>query len=167
MQRLKGAFDSLEEQARQRPNQPSPSPRPSVPRRAPAHSATSTSRASSLQRGPVPDKATESSGPDPDPSAFDPDLIAGRDELTAGAHAADAAVDRDGRSSAEKPSDRTAPVLDEIVEANGKDAAAPRPSIPDLPDDVQGKLRKLNRLETKYGGKLPPRIILFFVCSHM
>ncbi|KAI9669626.1 MAG: hypothetical protein M1831_007322 [Alyxoria varia] len=149
MQRLKGAFDSLEEQARQRPTQPSPSRQSGASRRA-VNQTNSPSRRRQRQNTENA-KPWDLSGPDPDPSAFDPDAENVVDDTSnkpgTSANASDSSktLGRRDESSEKQESEK-----EEKPDGTAEEADATPAEPLELPDDVKAKLRRLNKLEEKY-----------------
>ncbi|KAL8741876.1 MAG: hypothetical protein Q9190_005569 [Brigantiaea leucoxantha] len=152
-QRLKGAIDSriAEEQARQRSALNSTSA--SSPSRKPRPRAESP--AQPTQRSSVRDrKDGESLGKGPDPSEFDPEFVIGDVETPSRSGTPRSAQDRSENSMGKETTNDNG--QREAEDKNGQDATAdgdlpPTPS--ELPMDVRSKLRKLEKLESRYHGK--------------
>ena len=150
LQRLRGAFDSIaEEQARQRPQTQSPSGRP-----ARSSSARTASQPQRVQRNGNQSSATQQSSPaanpdaDPDPAKFDDtDEILNLFETEKSS-----TDDPELTSHGEVNVERQGNTFEVGIRARHDDAGtADTPT--DLSSDTKSKLRKLNRLETKYQGK--------------
>jgi chromosome segregation ATPase len=155
-QRLKGAIDNriAEEQARQRQQALSASPQRPTQRRRPLDQNDPGSRTSSRQR--QPGNAPSEKGPDP--SEFEPEFAIGDDESAA-----------PSRTSTPKPPSEQTTVTQEAaalkegdsIPKGGETAESrlaetnelpiPQVRTQELPNDVQVKLKKLDRLEAKYG----------------
>ncbi|KEF51636.1 uncharacterized protein A1O9_12271 [Exophiala aquamarina CBS 119918] len=174
--RLKGAIDSriAEEQARQRQAQlgAQQSTR-TPPRRRPQGQNTAPPRRPSRQR----EQANEntSTGKGPDPSEFEPEFAIGDDESSVPSRVAtpipevkekDRDHDHDGENDKENDKEKQpAPAAadetneqhtsqDATTEKRPSDASttlSPPSRSQDLPTDVRVKLRKLERMETRYG----------------
>ncbi|RVX67603.1 hypothetical protein B0A52_08132 [Exophiala mesophila] len=167
-QRLKGAIDSriAEEQARQRQAQSTTQPGARNParRRTPSQNANSDRRPS-RQRQPLP----STSGPlekGPDPSEFEPEFTVGDDDSAVPSRVAtpkpessdtkanDIGVEKGGQGN---PKAQNEAVQDPPGVASQGDKSseqstvhAPSPRSPELPTEVRVKLRKLERMESKY-----------------
>ena len=152
MQRLKGAIDSriAEEQARQRGSQESLS-------RSNSRTQRSSSRTVPLNRRTIRSEERESENgkpltKGPDPLEFEPEFIIDGDSTPSRSNTprpsqglgSDAAANG---APAEAPPEHNIKVSQE--EDGEKDAPA---SSAELPTDVRVKLRKLEKLESKYHG---------------
>lgn len=150
MQRIKGAIDSTiaEEKARQRLSQASP-------QRSVSNSKRNTSRATSpskkaprqgargRQDGDPPSKG-------PDPADFDPEFVIEDDDLSRSGTPRPP-VDRNGGAAAEKASEGGP--RESRLDNNEAAASTDEPrTSSDLPTDVRAKLRKLDKLESRYHG---------------
>ena len=156
---MKGAIDSriAEEQARQRASQSSPSRSSSDARRSLPRTASPAKRG--LRKG----QERNDGGPlqkGPDPSEFDADLAIDDESLPSGTGTPNPPAGSNGefeggQAAREKPA----------VMANGADEAEDwkppvqggkqddgQPAPPELPMDVRVKLRKLEKLESRYQG---------------
>lgn len=145
---MKGAIDSriAEEQARQRAPQSSPSRSSSDARRSLPRTA------SPAQRAPRKTQERNDGGPSQrgrDPSDFDPEIVIDDESLP-----------NYGESTASQTAGEKPAVI-----ANGSDEAEDskrsvqggsqdddQPAPPELPTDVRVKLRKLEKLESRYQG---------------
>lgn len=146
LQRLKGAIDSriAEEQARQRALQQSPS-------RSNAGTSRPSLRAGSPNKRAVRRKDDDSSLKGPDPSEFEPELVIGNEDVP-------------NRSRTPRPVQRkeAVTVANEIPgeepsasnseESDRTSAADSSLASQELSTDVRVKLRKLEKLESKYFG---------------
>ena len=156
-QRLKGAIDSriAEEQARQRLSQSSPSRSVSGARRPAGRDESPSKRPP--RTGPRGRKDGEPSGQSPDPSDFEPEFVVGDD-------------DGPSRSSTPRPTEskpadaeKTSPTeLPMNARRDGPEESVPSEKVEmkdstgvELPTDVRVKLRKLDKLESKYHGMSP------------
>jgi hypothetical protein len=148
-QRLKGAIDSkiAEEQARQRLSQGSPSRSNSSAKRPSSRAISPTKRAQGSrgrQDGEPPAKG-------PDPADFEPEFVIDDDGSsktgTPRSGTPRPAGDRNGTTTAGKSTQE-----DTTPEINETAADEPRLSS-DLPTDVLVKLRKLEKLESRYHGE--------------
>jgi hypothetical protein len=148
MQRLKGAIDSriAEEQARQRASQ-NPSSRSGSAVRRSSSIADSPSRRTSRARERRENIPT---GKGPDPAEFEPEFVVGDDDSVAG----------DGESRSGTPVPKTKnekgegeeePLADDAAEKK-PEIEVPRQST-ELPTEVRVKLRKLDKLESRYQGE--------------
>ncbi|EXJ84808.1 hypothetical protein A1O3_05481 [Capronia epimyces CBS 606.96] len=164
-QRLKGAIDSriAEEQARQRQAALSAQPARNNPRRRPQGPNEGSQRRPSRQR----DQTSASLDKGPDPSEFEPEFAIGDDESTVPSRAATPNPEirnreKEAGKEKEQPTGEDgqatgtlseATVDKKPSEANGDgagDGTGPlRP--PELPTEVRVKLRRLDRVEAKYG----------------
>ena len=145
-QRLKGAIDSriAEEQARQRAAVTSASPS----RSGSTAGRRSVSRNLSPSKRPKPSERAElSTGKGPDPSEFDSDFILGDDGARNGVPKGEVfGKDAEERKAVE-PSVNT---LDINMAPENGEAATPTEHGGEMSTEVRVKLRKLERLESKY-----------------
>ncbi len=157
LQRLKGAIDSriAEEQAKLQQSQPSPSNVDSDTRRA-------TSRTDSPNRRTAkpPPRARQDGDPGvkgPDPSSFEPNFVIEDGELSRSGTPApmDVGSVADGKDGQKIPGSEPAWEAQDEATTTG----SPRASH-DIPTDVRVKLRKLEKLETRYQGIPANRIYL-------
>ncbi|KAL8948171.1 MAG: hypothetical protein Q9222_005622 [Ikaeria aurantiellina] len=147
-QRLKGAIDSriAEEQARQRSTLISPPP--NAPRKSSSRTASPSKRAvrsnaSSRLNG-------ETSGKGPDPSDFEPDFAIDDSDIPSRS-----GTPRPVPTKPESPSKGTS---EESASGSGNGEEKPDKALPDgppgtsqdLPTDIRVKLRKLEKLESRY-----------------
>ncbi|KAL8825739.1 MAG: hypothetical protein Q9191_004227 [Dirinaria sp. TL-2023a] len=145
-QRLKGAIDSriAEEQARQRASQASPSRSLSSSRRPTPSDESPTKRP--VRAGARGRKDGESIKA-PDPADFEPEFVIGESETPSrsGTPRPVSEAEQKGLSepSTEASGEASAGRLQEKLGANGA-------TSPELPTDVRAKLRKLEKLESKY-----------------
>lgn len=150
-QRLKGAIDSriAEEQARQRAAQGSPSRSSSAGRRGGSRAVSPSKRqgrAREKRDGGQPGKS-------PDPSEFEPEFVIGDDDTASGAatplrepeKTEEAVSGEDGNEkplAAEEGETKPTPLED-----------SPMQTSTELPTEVRVKLRKLDKLESRYQGR--------------
>lgn len=151
-QRLKGAIDSriAEEQARQRLSQASPS-----------RSASNTGRSSSRNLSPSRKASRQAvrgrqDGDPPakglDPADFEPEFVIDDDEQSRSG-TPKPPTDRNGTNVAEKARPEAPNRGDNGQESGETTASAEEPSTSSyLPTDVRVKLRKLEKLESRYHG---------------
>ncbi|PVH98685.1 hypothetical protein DM02DRAFT_32892 [Periconia macrospinosa] len=146
-QRFKGAIDAriAEEQARQRASTQSPGSRSgSVPRRANSRTDSPSKRSGKPKEA---DGKAAPAGKGPDPSEFDPEFVIGEDD------------DQPSRTGTPRPKEKTestetASGGDKAQEEDGKPASnEEEPAAPEIPPEVQTRLRKLDKLEPKYTGQ--------------
>jgi chromosome segregation ATPase len=157
-QRLKGAIDTriAEEQARQRQAASSVATPRSQPRRRPqTQQDGSTLRVGSRQRTQEADPAEKS----PDPTEFEQAFSIGGDDSNLPSRVGTPRPDGQAQDPTAAFPDN-ASTADTLVENNSKGThetdtvATPQPRLPDLPQEIRVKLRKLERLESKYGDLL-------------
>jgi chromosome segregation ATPase len=145
-QRLKGAIDTriAEEQARQRQQAATVTPARPAQRRRPLNQNGAGSRTPSRQRDPAinADKG-------PDPADFEPDFAIGDDDSAVPSRVATPKPQPD-QPSGDKAKDDG----DNATSAHSNGSSEPTTTEPELPSDVQTKLKKLERLESKYGDLL-------------
>ena len=151
MQRLKGAIDSriAEEQARSRLSQSSPSRSNSNSRRTASRALSPTRRSS--QPGARGRQDGDPSAKELDPASFDPDLEIEGGELSR-SRTPGPTTDQNGSGTSIKGMHDSS--LREIGQeisskASMEDATG---ASSDLPTDVRVRLRKLEKLESKYHG---------------
>lgn len=148
-QRLKGAIDSriAEEQARQRLSQSSPSRSTSDARRPAARDESPANRpertgARGRKEGDPPRKTA-------DPAEFEPDFVVGDDDMPSRSSTPRPLEMKTQLSSTESPAD---PKLDAADSSTQEKMASRDSTAIELPTDVRVKLRKLDKLESKYHG---------------
>lgn len=149
--RLKGAIDSriAEEQARQKALQSSPSRSNSTVRRSSSRTVSPSKRQARTRDRSGKDIDAEKG---PDPSEFDRAFVVDDEESSSRVGTPGPGAERSGSAMIEGAGNDKAPVEDN-KESNGKvveDGDAPAP--PELPTDVRVKLRKLDKLESRYQG---------------
>lgn len=151
--RLKGAIDSriAEEQARQKALQSSPSRSNSSARRSSSRTVSPSKRqARAREREKRANDAAAEKGPDP--SEFEPEITLD-DEVSrsrVGTTGLSAEQEEDGPLSIAM---NDKPPVEERKEPNGKTEESDDASAPlQLPTDVQMRLRKLEKLESRYQG---------------
>jgi hypothetical protein len=152
MQRIRGAIDSkiAEEQARQRLSQGSPS-RPGSSSKRPASRAISPTKrvprqgARGRQDGDPPAKG-------PDPADFEPEFVIDEDDLSRSGTPRPPA-DRNGGATAERAPESGPREGGQETNEAAVSADEPRTSS-DLPTEIRVKLRKLDKLESRYHGLL-------------
>ena len=155
MQRLTGgaigAIDAriAKEQARQRSAQ-APTRSNSGSQRSGARNASPVIRAARVKQPESKDGEIPQRGPDP--KEFEPEFVIGDDELPSrsgtprpAGDGSQANITEDGEA---KNADTDAEKQQEVA-ADGQDLAT---KPPELPKDVQAKLRKLEKIESKYHG---------------
>lgn len=149
MKRIRGAIDAriAEEQAKSRPARP-----PTTPARSGSATRRSDSRTQSPSKRTAKGKDEDSSknapaGKGPDPSTFDPEFVVGEE---------DEQPSRVGTPQPKEKVPSTEPATDnglekqedeKATEADGKQDKAP-----EVPAEVQIRLRRLDKLEPKYTG---------------
>ncbi|KAL8656923.1 MAG: hypothetical protein Q9226_002429 [Calogaya cf. arnoldii] len=147
--RLKGAIDSriAEEQARQRSTLTSPPPS-NAPRK-PSSRAGSPAKRAPRQNAPSRQNG-EASGKGPDPSDFEPEFLVDDPDLPSRSTTPRPAPARSESSTKDN-------VQDTAKEAQNGESIAGKPPLDDstanpqeLPTDVRVKLRKLEKLESRY-----------------
>ena len=151
--RLKGAIDSriAEEQARQKALQSSPSRSNSSARRSTSRTVSPSKRQA---RAKEREKRTNDSAAQkgPDPSEFEPELFLDEEELTSRIESPGPGVERAGDATNAVTVNDTIPTA-EIKEPNGKMGEGREAPAPlELPTEVRVKLRKLDKLESRYQG---------------
>lgn len=148
IQRLKGAIDSriAEEQARQRLSQASPSRSDSKTGRSSSRNLSPSKKASRQAARGRQDGAPSTKGPDP--ADFEPESVI-EDLVQSRSGTPKPPTDCNGTSTAEKPHVRG----DSSQESGETSTSAEEPrTSSDLPTDVRVKLRKLEKLESRYHG---------------
>ncbi|KAL8790560.1 MAG: hypothetical protein Q9195_006304 [Heterodermia aff. obscurata] len=146
-QRIKGAIDSriAEEQARQRSSQASPS-RPTPGTRRPATRDESPSKrpertgARGRKDGDPPRKA-------PDPAEFEPEFVVGEDDMPSRSGTPRPAEPKRQTSSSESAPDSNPDAVNGVAQEK---PATKDSVVVEVPTDVRVKLRKLDKLESKY-----------------
>jgi hypothetical protein len=150
VQRIRGAIDAriAEEQARQKSSQQTtPSRSNSAPRRSTSRNLSPSKRPSRSKDG---DGKAAPAGKGPDPSEFDPEFVIGEED------------DQPSRASTPRPKEKAQPV-EPSTNINGDDKneneqpveAEEKPErVPEIPPEIQTRLRKLDKLEPKYAGGL-------------
>ena len=152
--RLKGAIDSriAEEQARQRALQTTPSRSNSTARKPPSRSSSPAVRAA--RRRPTDNGTGDPTAKGPDPKDFEPEFVIGDEELLSRKGTPQPQDGRNPDISEDGQTEKATSVDSAQVES--KDAAvqdeAPA-AVTELPKEVRVKLRKLERLESRYQGK--------------
>ncbi|KAI9820314.1 MAG: hypothetical protein M1827_005936 [Pycnora praestabilis] len=138
-QRLKGAIDSriAEEQARQKAVQP-PLSRSSSSARRSSSRTVSPSRRQGRARNREKGDSNGASKAQPDPSEFDPEFVIEDEDVTS--RAATPVLGKERSEGAEG---------DDVV-GKGKPLAEEPEASPELPTEVRAKLRKLEKLESRY-----------------
>ena len=160
VQRLKGAIDSriAEEQARQRVSQSSPSRSNSGARRPPSRSSSPAVRAAR-------NRQAESKGGDPaqkgpDPKEFEPDFVIDDEDLPSRSVTPRPGQTKNGEVKSVETTAEQAPAGDggqqPKEEKESGETSPATATAPELPTDVRVKLRKLEKLEARYQGKLRP-----------
>ena len=151
-QRLKGAIDSriAEEQARQRTQHDSPSRSNSRTQKSTARTVSSNRRAVRSEGRESKDGESPTKGPDP--SEFEPDFIVGSDS-TPSRSTTPRPLQGNGENATTNGTPAEAPPGSNDKETREEDAEKYTiAASPELPTDVRLKLRKLEKLESKYYG---------------
>ena len=153
-QRLKGAIDNriAEEQARQRQAAVSASSQRLPQRRRPHTQNGSGSRVSSRQR----EQGNGSNEKGPDPSEFEPEFAIGDDDSAVLTRISTPLPEAQSGEVAQPPEEQQEEEGAERKDADGKPqetngSPAPVHRTPELPTEVCVRLKKLERLEAKYG----------------
>lgn len=150
--RIRGAIDAriAEEQARQKASQQSsPSRSNSAPRRSSSRNLSPSKRTARSKDGDGSKSAPAGKGPDP--SEFDPEFVIGDEE------------DAPSRASTPRPKEKAQSAdattengesVDGRKEGDQPGEGSDKPEkTPEIPPEVQTRLRKLDKLEPKYSGK--------------
>ena len=148
MKRLKGAIDNTiaQEQARQRLTHSSPSRSASTTQRSSSRNLSPSkrsARAHHSRRQETGDATTKG----PDPSAFEPEFVIDDDDLSRSGTPKPAA---DPEAVREKPN-QDPPTENDSASPHGAQEESPQRST-ELPTEVRVKLRKLDKLESRYHG---------------
>jgi hypothetical protein len=150
-QRIRGAIDAriAEEQAKQRATPQSTPPRSSSAQRRSSSRNLSPSKRSARSKDGDSSKAAPT-GKGPDPSEFDPEFVIGDEDEQASR--AGTPRPKEKAPSTEGTSDHGGEKKDDDKEAetSEKDKSD---KAPEIPPEVQLRLRKLDKLEPKYSGK--------------
>ena len=156
MQRLKGAIDSriAEEQARQRNAQQLPARSSSGARRPSSRSRTSSPAVRSARTRPGEGKSGDIPEKGPDPSQFEPEFVIEDEDVISRAATPRPIQVKDGEAqsgetAAEKPAVAD---MDRRREEHRDSEKAQQEVASEIPTDVRVKLRKLERLESRYQG---------------
>ncbi|KAL8729556.1 MAG: hypothetical protein Q9166_004636 [cf. Caloplaca sp. 2 TL-2023] len=150
-QRLKGAIDSriAEEQARQRSALTSPSP--SNAARKPPSRAESPAKRASPQHTPARQNG-ERSGKGPDPSEFESEFVVDDSDVSSRSNTPRPVLTTSESSAKDNPGEKAEEAQDGEDKpekmTHGGSTATPQ----ELPTDVRVKLRKLEKLESRYHG---------------
>lgn len=147
-QRLKGAIDSriAEEQARQRLSQVSPTRSASNARRPAARDESPATR--STRTGARGRRDGDTPGRGPDPAEFEPEFVIGEDDAPSRV-GTPMLAEQKRQLPSESGNDGT---LDGSEPPAQERATSKEVPTSDLPTDVRVKLRKLDKLESKYHG---------------
>jgi hypothetical protein len=152
-QRLRGAIDAriAEEQARQKATQPTtPSRSSSTARRSNSRNLSPSKRTARSKDGDSSKAAPAGTGPDP--SEFDPEFVIGEED------------DQPSRAGTPRPKEKAQPAEDvaengENGEGKKEEEEGPTAEVevkpeqpPELPRDIQLRLRRLDKLDPKYTG---------------
>lgn len=148
LQRLKGAIDSriAEEQARQRVSQSSPSRSQSGTRRPSRRDDSPSTR--SVRPGARGRKDGEAIR-GPDPADFEPEFVVGDSDTPTRSGTPRPTHEKEQTGSSEASTEGVRESSDEQTQEK---AAVNEMAPPDLPTEVRVKLRKLDKLESKYHG---------------
>lgn len=154
--RLKGAIDSriAEEQARQKAIQSPPSRSSSSIRRSSSRTVSPSKRQGRARERERKDNDTAEKGPDP--SEFEPEFVVDDEESRSRVGTPGPGAERSGGVAVGGAVKEKA-LAEETKEPNGRlaeDGDGPAP--PELPTDVRVKLRKLDKLESRYQGGYGP-----------
>ncbi|MCJ1401084.1 hypothetical protein MMC11_004296 [Xylographa trunciseda] len=153
-QRLKGAIDSriAEEQARQRNAQQLPARSSSGARRPNSRSRTSSPAIRSTRVRPVESKSGDIPEKGPDPKEFEPEFVIGDEDVISRSGTPRPAQAKDGEAqSGEAVAEETAAAtVDRQPEEDRESEKVPQEAALEVPTDVRVKLRKLERLESRY-----------------
>ena len=152
---MKGAIDSriAEEQARQRPLQASPSRSNSVSRRTPRSGSPAVRNGRNRS---IENEAGDTPAQGPDPKEFEAEFVIADEEAPSRAatpqpQASKGNDNDDGKALVDKSSGSA-----EITPGAASQSQSERSNADTgLPTEVRVKLRKLERLETRYQGKHP------------
>lgn len=151
-QRLRNAYDQVvEEQARQRPLQQSPSRRSTTSQRV-NQTGSPARRSSQRPLNRAKDNAQDLSGPDPDPTTFEAEKVSDGEEKY---EPAPPLVPQKDEMNDEKEAEVNAGEAKEAQTAQEGNEATKEEENEDIPEqelpmDVRSKLRKLSKLEEKY-----------------
>lgn len=147
LQRLKGAIDSriAEEQARQHASQSSPSRSQSGTRRPLPRDDSPSQRLRVGARGRKDGEAIKG----PDPADFEPEFVIGDSNTPSRSGTPRPTHEKEQTGSGEASTEGARESSDGQAQEK---AAANEIAPPDLPTDVRFKLRKLDKLESKYNG---------------
>ncbi|MCJ1415723.1 hypothetical protein MMC32_002055 [Xylographa parallela] len=153
-QRLKGAIDSriAEEQARQRNAQQLPARSNTGRARPSSRSRTSSPAVRSARTRPSENKSGDIPERGPDPREFEPDFIIEDGDVISRAGTPKPVIVKDGEAqsgetAAEKPA---VAAMEPQPEENRDSEKMPQEATLEVPTDVRVKLRKLERLESRY-----------------
>jgi hypothetical protein len=155
LQRLKGAIDSriAEEQARQRSTQSSPSRSNSTVIRSTSRTASPAVRPG---RRPLEHKGLDAASKGLDPAEFDGALVAEEEDAPSADGTPKAVQTKNGEGPSEAETGETSAAADDTQSPNkGKEHQLAEPQ--ELPPDVRVKLLKLEKLESRYPGRLHDR----------
>jgi hypothetical protein len=146
-QRIRGAIDSriAEEQARQRASLESRTGSDSSSRHSASRTNSPYSRSARLKKDSIPP------GKEPDPAEFDPELIVAEGDGSVGKGPSGPGKET-GADSAHGDSDEKANVSDTSNERKALLDSPRAPNSIELPTEVRVKLRRLDKLESRYQG---------------
>lgn len=152
-QRIKGAIDSriAEEQARQRAAQAPPSRSNSTAKRPVPRAASPSVRSSSRARsGDKKDEGIQQKGPDP--AEFEPEFVIGDEDAPTRSGTPLPGPAQDNAATSQTIGEKPDTIGDgQSTQKTGESGASA--STPELPMDVRVKLRKFDRLESRYQGQ--------------
>ena len=153
LQRFKTAIDTriAEEQARQRALQGSPSRSNSGAKKPAARTASPAVRAA--RNRSVDSKGTDAPSKGPDPSEFEPEFVIEDEEVITRATTPQPGQAEKQENLGNDGPTSSHPDTDAPSTAQKGDDSQAQPASPDLPTEVRVKLRKLERLETRYQGQ--------------
>ena len=150
-QRIRGAIDAriAEEQARQKATSPSGTPRSSsTTRRSNSRNLSPSKRTARSKDGDSSKAAPAGKGPDP--SEFDPEFVGGEED------------DPPSRAGTPRPKEKAQPAEVNAENGDGKKEEEEGPTAevevkpeqpPELPREIQLRLRRLDKLDPKYTGE--------------
>ncbi|MCJ1389907.1 hypothetical protein MMC18_002764 [Xylographa bjoerkii] len=157
MQRLKGAINTLdsriaEEQARQRNAQQLPARSSSGARRPNSRSRNSSPAVRSARARPTESKNGDIPEKGPDPKEFEPEFVIENEDVVSRSGTPRPVQARDGEAqSSEAGVEKTAAAnVDRQSEEDRVSEKVPQEAALEVPTDVRVKLRKLERLESRY-----------------
>ena len=162
MQRLKGAIDSriAEEQARQRNAQQLPSRSDSGARRQTSRSRNSSPAVRSARTRPTESKSGDVPEKGPDPKEFEPEFVIEDEDAISRSGTPKPVQAKNGETQATEAvvEKLSQPNMDRQPDEDRGSDKAPHEAVLEVSTDVRVKLRKLERLESRYQGISGPII---------